>query len=99
MRFLFAVRSDNENAMNALLLRASAVFLLLSSAGLAPSLRASAEGDELRAADAKLNTVYQHALAAMPNASTKAKLREAQRAWVAFRDADLLLNSEIPGAG
>lgn len=52
---------------------------------------------DFSAADAKLNSVYKRALAAVPDMAfekpydTKswvAALRESQRAWVAFRDAE-----------
>ena len=80
------------------LLRAVALLSVLLTFCLTASLRASAEGDDLRAADAELNAVYQKALNAMPSADAKDKLREAQRAWVAFRDAELALNATLPGA-
>ena len=38
--------------------------------------------------DAELNRVYQRTLAGLKDAEAKSKLREAQRAWVAFRDAE-----------
>lgn len=80
------------------LLRLSALLAFTCFFSLSPSLHASAEGEELRAADAELNGTYQKALAAMPNDASKAKLREAQRAWVAFRDAEIALNGQLPGA-
>ncbi len=80
------------------LLRLSAVLTLAFTLWLPAPARASAEGEELRAADAELNASYQKAMAAMPSAGTKAKLKEAQRAWVAFRDAQIALNGELPGA-
>jgi uncharacterized protein YecT (DUF1311 family) len=42
---------------------------------------------EFERADAELNTTYQSALAKLPTAENKQKLKEAQRAWVASRDA------------
>ena len=63
-----------------------------------PLINASEEGDDLRAADAQLNTSYQEALEVMPTEAAKTKLRQAQRAWVAFRDAEIALNAELPGA-
>ena len=84
--------------MKSILRCATITVLLLSSVCLTPSLRASAEGDDLRAADAELNTTYQKTLESLPDAATKEKLREAQRAWVAFRDAEISLNSALPGA-
>lgn len=86
--------------MRSLLLCAAAAAALLILSGLGPStsLRASAEGDDLRAADAELNAAYQVTLDALPGNATRAKLREAQRAWVAFRDAEIELNGALPGA-
>lgn len=52
----------------------------------------------MRRSDAELNRVYQKALAAMPDTDAKAKLRESQRAWVAFRDAEMEL-LQISGVG
>lgn len=80
------------------LFRPAALTLIFTGLCLTSSLRASAEGDDLRAADAELNRVYQKALKAMPDAATKDKLREAQRAWVVFRDAEIDLNTSLPGA-
>jgi uncharacterized protein YecT (DUF1311 family) len=80
------------------LFRTAAVVLLFCSSVLIPSGYGSSEGEELRAADAELNSTYQKAVAAMPSAALKAKLRDAQRAWVAFRDAEIALNGELPGA-
>ena len=86
-------------AMRFFLLRATAVLLLLlCGLSLSSSLRASAEGDDLRAADAELNAAYQVTLDALPGNATRAKLREAQRAWIAFRDAEIELNGALPGA-
>jgi len=42
---------------------------------------------EFERADAELNTTYQSVLAKLPTAENKQKLKEAQRAWVASRDA------------
>lgn len=74
-----------------------AVALLL--AALAPSLHASAEGEDLRAADAELNTAYQKALDTMPDGEAKGRLREAQRAWIAYRDAELVLYGALGTGG
>lgn len=72
--------------------------VLLGSVCATASLRASAEGDDLRAADAELNTAYEASLEAMPTAPAKARLREAQRAWIAFREAEVAVNGALPGA-
>jgi uncharacterized protein YecT (DUF1311 family) len=44
-------------------------------------------GAELQVQDARLNTTYRKTMASL-NARQKAKLQAAQRAWVAFRDAE-----------
>jgi uncharacterized protein YecT (DUF1311 family) len=44
-------------------------------------------GAELKLQDARLNAAYRKTMAAL-NARQKAKLQAAQRAWVAFRDAE-----------
>ena len=82
------------------LLRAIALLLLFPGV-LIPSSRADrAASEEMRQSDAELNRVYQKALAAMPDADSKAKLRESQRAWVAFRDAEMeLLQNDGVGSG
>jgi uncharacterized protein YecT (DUF1311 family) len=47
-------------------------------------------GEEASDADAKLNRVYQQLLSTMKSdANAAKKLRAAQRAWIAFRDAQL----------
>jgi uncharacterized protein YecT (DUF1311 family) len=39
-------------------------------------------------ADAKLNSTYAALMAKFPDAESKRKLKESQRAWIAFRDAE-----------
>ena len=78
--------------------RVTAILLIFSSFFLTPISRASEEGDDLRAADSVLNDAYKETLDAMPTATAKSKLREAQRAWIAFRDAEIALKGELPGA-
>lgn len=84
--------------MKSTLLRVPSVLLIFTCISLTSSLRASEEGEDLRAADATLNKTYQKTLSSMPNAAAKSKLREAQRAWVAFRDAEISLNGALPAA-
>ena len=45
-------------------------------------------GAEFQRADADLNRTYQAVLTKLPTVESKQKLREAQRAWVASRDAE-----------
>ena len=73
-------------------LRATIPVMLFFSGVLVTPLRADrAASEEMRQSDADLNRVYQKALAAMPDDDAKTKLRESQRAWVAFRDAEMAL--------
>jgi uncharacterized protein YecT (DUF1311 family) len=39
-------------------------------------------------ADAELNKIYEALLAKLPDAEGKEKLKQSQRAWLAFRDAE-----------
>ena len=39
-------------------------------------------------ADVKLNSTYAALMAKLPDAESKQKLKESQRAWLAFRDAE-----------
>lgn len=54
---------------------------------LSPSQEALRWAEEYERADRELNATYQKVLAAHDSKSGK-KLREAQRRWVAFRDAE-----------
>jgi len=38
--------------------------------------------------DAELNSTYAALVAKLPDAESKRKLKESQRAWIAFRDAE-----------
>ena len=80
------------------LTRKAALLLCFSCFALSSPVFGSEEGEELKAADAKLNATYQKVMAKMPTAEAKTKLKEAQRAWVAFRDAEIASHAEIPGA-
>jgi len=50
-------------------------------------MNATAREDFARA-DADLNKTYQAVLKKLPDAESKQKLKEAQRAWIASRDAE-----------
>lgn len=52
----------------------------------------------LEHADKELNTAYK-ALFAKMNQEGKAKLKNAQRAWIQFRDADVTLAEQNSGEG
>jgi uncharacterized protein YecT (DUF1311 family) len=43
---------------------------------------------DFKKADAELNSAYAALMAKVPDAGSKQKLKESQRAWVAFRDAE-----------
>jgi uncharacterized protein YecT (DUF1311 family) len=45
-------------------------------------------------ADAELNTTYAALMAKLPDAESKRKLKESQRAWIAFRDAEAAFASD-----
>ena len=78
--------------MKSLRLHSTIFLLLVSSVLCIPSLRADRDAsEEMRQSDVELNRVYQKAFAAMPDAEAKAGLRESQRAWVEFRDAEMKL--------
>ena len=51
--------------------------------------RSSELGKEINETDAKLNATYQKVLKGMPNDAAREKLKAAQRAWVAWRDAEI----------
>ena len=50
-------------------------------------------------ADADLNKTYQAVLKKLPDAESKQKLKEAQRAWLAFRDAEAALAADQARGG
>ena len=80
----------NRRSMYFVIIRVVGVSLLLSSALVhaqtQAAMNAQARADFQRA-DGELNKTYQIVLAKLPIAE-KQKLKEAQRAWVASRDAD-----------
>jgi len=43
---------------------------------------------DFKKADAELNSTYAALMAKLPDADSKRKLKESQRAWIAFRDAE-----------
>ena len=43
---------------------------------------------DLKEADTELNSTYAALMAKLPDAESKRKLKESQRAWIAFRDAE-----------
>ena len=45
-------------------------------------------GDELEIQDKRLNAAYRDAMSRMTTSRQKAALQKAQRAWIAYRDAD-----------
>ncbi len=82
--------------MRTLPLTTVALFLLFGCGALVPSVRADGAGqDMVRESDAELNRVYQKTLARLNTSEAKARLREAQRAWVAFRDAEAAMMNEL----
>ena len=56
--------------------------------------------ERLKHADTKLNRVYQAQQRRLRTEESKTRLREAQRAWVSFRDKDCLYQAGLPsGSG
>ena len=51
------------------------------------AMNAEARAD-FKKADAELNKTYEALLKKLPDAESKQKLKESQRAWLAFRDAE-----------
>ena len=43
---------------------------------------------DFKKADAELNSAYAALITKLPDADSKRKLKESQRAWIAFRDAE-----------
>src|SRR6478609_9560916 len=58
-------------------------------------MHASELGKEMNETDAKLNAVYQKVLKGLPNDAAREKLKAAQRAWVAWRDAEVKTSEGI----
>jgi uncharacterized protein YecT (DUF1311 family) len=44
--------------------------------------------EDFHKADAELNSTYAALMTKLPDAESKRKLKESQRAWIAFRDAE-----------
>ena len=63
------------------------IWLIVPIAHTQAAMNAQARA-EFHRADADLNKTYQSVLAKLPTIESKQKLREAQRAWVASRDAE-----------
>lgn len=54
---------------------------------------------DFQKADAALNKIYKKLLAVMEDDEAKAKLKAAQRAWVALRDAQAEFDSDVMRGG
>ena len=52
-----------------------------------------------RKADSELNRLFQKLVASEENPKRKARLREAQRAWIVFRDKSCLYQVGLPSEG
>lgn len=50
-------------------------------------------------ADAALNKTYEALLSKLPDAESKEKLKQSQRAWLAFRDAEAAFVADQAGGG
>ena len=54
---------------------------------------------EFEQADAELNKTYDALLTKLPDAESKQKLKQSQRAWLAFRDAEAAFASDQARGG
>ncbi len=79
------------------------ILTLLGAYALLLSLPAQAQSQQemngearkdFKKADAELNTVYERIIALLPDAKSVELLRKAQRAWVAFRDANAAFHAD-----
>ena len=61
---------------------------LASASGMSTAGMIDCAAAELRVQDGRLNNAYQGALMRLERPRQKAALQKAQRAWIAFRDAD-----------
>ena len=61
------------------------------------TLRGSAAVDAMVEADYKLNVVYKRLMASIPSAAQKDKLKAAQRAWLAWMEAEDAFRSALEG--
>ena len=68
-----------------------------AAGGVDPRLKAC-DGSEMQARDTELNQSYRDLLAAIP-ASRQTELRSAERAWVAFRDAECAFRASADAGG
>ena len=72
--------------------------LQLSHAGSARGEREQGAEQEFKVADANLNRTYQQLLSKLDETS-QASVREAQRTWVAFRDAQAKASAALTSIG
>jgi uncharacterized protein YecT (DUF1311 family) len=83
----------NSSPAHRLLLRYAALLISLPvlvsqiHAQTQTSMNAQARA-EFERADAELNKAYEALLAKLPDSESKEKLKQSQRAWLAFRDAE-----------
>ena len=61
---------------------------LASASGMSTAGMIECANAELRVQDGRLNTAYQGAILRLERPRQKVALQKAQRAWIAFRDAD-----------
>ncbi len=71
------------------------VLSALAAIAVAFAVHASQMGKAMGEADDALNRNFKTALASMPNEDARKLLRDGQRAWVQFRDAEVSLHASI----
>ncbi|MBO0695100.1 MAG: DUF1311 domain-containing protein [Verrucomicrobia bacterium] len=77
--------------MQFVILRAISVAFLIAVAQIYAQTQAAMNAQaraDFRQADAELNKTYQAVLAKLPDSESKEKLKQSQRAWLTFRDAE-----------
>lgn len=83
--------NPSENTVRKARRAALLVWLLIPIAEIHAQTQAAMNAQahaEFEKADADLNKTYDAVLAKLPDAGSKQKLKESQRAWLAFRDAE-----------
>jgi uncharacterized protein YecT (DUF1311 family) len=83
--------------MQLVTIRVIGVFIVLTACAAIPVARVQAQTQaamnaqaraEFEKADAELNKTYEALLTKLPDAEAKQKLKQSQRAWLAFRGAE-----------
>lgn len=89
--------TSNSSLIRFVMIRVISVFIVLGACAAIPVAQIHAQTQaamnaqaraEFERADAELNRTYEALLKKLPDAEGKEKLKQSQRAWLAFRDAE-----------